>query len=158
MSNEQDLVDQILGADYFVGNDDSDASGFVGADTPRQMRRVKTPGVLLRLVLPIVSAGTIAQNATSDAFNTPQMDMRVDRFAIAASITANFLVNSISVAQKPLFIANGTLHADLLSSAAFGVSMQGWTIKAGTQIVANVTQLGATAIKFYAGIFGPTEF
>lgn len=157
MPNEQELVDQILGADYFVGDDNND---YIGADGPQGggMKRVRTPPVVLRLVLPIASAATIAQNASSDASNTPQMDMRVDRFAIAASITANFLVNSITVAQKPLFIANGTLHADLLSSAAFGVSMQGWTIKAGTQIVANVTQLGATAIKFYAGIFGPTEF
>lgn len=157
MPNEKELLDEILGADYFVGGESND---YVGADGPPQggMRRVRTPPVLLRLVLPIASAATIAQNASSDASNTPQMDMRVDRFAIAASITANFLVNSITVAQKPLFIANGTLHADLLSSAAFGVSMCGWTIKAGTQIVANVTQLGATAIRFYAGIFGPTEF
>lgn len=152
--NESEMVDAVLSGDYFVGGESND---FVGGEPPKVVRR-QTPGIVLRLVAPISSAATIAQNASSEAQVTVQRDMRVDRFAVAASLTANFLINNITGAMMPLFVATGTLHADLLSSAAFGVSLTGWTIGKGTTISCNVTQLGATAIKFYAGIFGPCEF
>lgn len=145
-------VDAILSGEAFVGGNND----YVGSEGGPQL--VQTPGTTVRLVLPVASAATIAQNASADVVATPQRTTRVDRFAIAASTTANFLVNTITAAQLPMFIASGTLHADLLSSAAFGVSMCGWTVKGGTSINLNVTQLGATAAKFYAAVFGPTEF
>jgi hypothetical protein len=151
--NEAELVDAVLSGDYFVGGESND---YVGADAPRKVK--SGPGMVLRLVCPISSAATIAQNGTADCAVTVQRDMRVDRFAVAASLSANFLINNLQGAMMPLFVSSGALHADLLSSAAFGVSLTGWTIGKGTTITCNVTQLGATAIKFYAGIFGPTEF
>lgn len=158
--NAEQLLNIALSGDAFVGDDNDDDDGelgyepFLGAETP-QVKTVKQKGLMLRLVLP-VSSPPIAAGASGSASNKPQFKMRVDRIAIAASTTAAFTVQAITVGQRPIFIATGVLHADLLSSVAYGVSLAGWTCEAALDITFNVTNISAAAAVFYAGIFGPT--
>lgn len=158
MPTAEQLLDAALSGDAFVGDDEGEEVGydpFLGAETPQGIKVVKQKGLMLRLVLPVSSASIVA-GATGSASNKPQFKMRVDRIAIAASITAAFTIQAITVGQRPIFIATGTLHSDLLSSVAYGVSLAGWTCEAALDITFNVTNISAAAAVFYAGIFGPT--
>ena len=159
MQSAEELLNAALSGDAFVGEDDDDEEvgydPFMGAETPKGIKTVKQKGLMLRLVLPVSSA-LIPAATPGSASNKPQFKMRVDRIAIAASITAAFTIQAITVGQRPIFIATGILHADLLSSAAYGVSLAGWTCEAALDITFNVTNISAGAATFYAGIFGPT--
>lgn len=161
MATAEQLLDAALNGDAFVGDDVGDdeflgADMFLGAETPQGVKVKKTTPLLLRLVIPFSSTAAIAAGATGTATNKPQFKMRVDRIAVAASIAASFVITGISVGQRPIFVAGGNLHCDLLSSAAFGVSLAGWTCDAALDITFNVTNISAAAATFYAGIFGPT--
>lgn len=160
MATAEQLLSAALDGDAFVGDDGGDEEEvgydpFMGAETPN-VKTVKQKGLMLRLVLPVSSTAAIAAGAAGTASNKPQFKMRVDRIAIAASITAAFTISAITVGQRPIFIATGTLHADLLSSAAYGVSLAGWTCEAALDITFAVNNISAAAATFYAGIFGPT--
>jgi hypothetical protein len=165
MPTAEQLLDAALNGDAFVGDDDDDdfLSGddvgydpFLGAETPKGIKTVKQKGLMLRLVIPFSSPAAIAAGAVGTATNKPQFKMRVDRIAVAASISAAFVVNSITVGQRPIFVSQGNLHSDLLSSAAYGVSLAGWTCEAALDITFGVTNISAAPATFYAGIFGPT--
>jgi hypothetical protein len=159
MATAEQLLDAALNGDAFVGDDDDEEIGydpFLGAETPQGIKTKKQPGLMLRLVIPFSSPAAIAAGAVGSATNKPQFKMRVDRIAIAASISAAFVVQSITVGQRPIFVSTGLLHADLLSSAAYGVSLAGWTCDAALDITFGVQNISAAAATFYAGIFGPT--
>lgn len=155
--------DEIVGGDTMVGYDYTD---MFGGDDPGVAEvaaaraaggvviRKKSPQTLREQTLPFAQAYTAAQTANTTL--SPQRMFRPERLTFASLTAQYFLLNSLTIAQEPQFVADGQALCQLFSEVAVGMRLKGKTANLGAQIVLGLTNLDAVnAHTVYGQFVGP---
>jgi hypothetical protein len=156
---------EIVGGDEIVGYDYSE---MFGADvSPGQLAQVAQaraaggavirqtkPSTLREQVLPFYRSYVLSETASITSY--PQRLFRPERLTFASLTAQYFLINSVSIAQEPQFVADGGALAQMYTEVAVGMRLKGKTANLGAQIVVNATNLDAANTRILYGQFvGP---
>jgi len=106
-------------------------------------------------VLGFDSVATVAAAATAIITNRPQVVFRPDRIVVPASISPSFLINDFKVGKNSQFAAASAVPAEIFSQNAFGVRLKMDTANPAVDVVINVTNISAGALRFLAAVIGP---
>jgi hypothetical protein len=101
------------------------------------------------------SVSTIAAAATTNVTSRPQLTFRPDRFVVAGSIAASFLVNDLKIGKNSQFLAGVAVPGEAFGQQAVGVRLKLDTAQVSQDIVINVTNTSAGALRFNAVMIGP---
>lgn len=158
--------------DEIVGDDDVEA--LLGAVMPRGARRGAAlrraiaakrvaSGTLVKQTRPdkardyplsLDSVTTIAAAATASITTRPQVLFRAERLVIGNAIAPSFLVNDLKIGKNSQFVNAGSLPGEAFSNLSVGVTLKMDTAQVGNDIVINVTNTSAGALRFVAAILG----
>lgn len=160
-----------VGDDEIVGDDDVEA--LLGAvRLPRRrgaaLRRAiaakrVASGTLVRQTRPdkardyplsLDSVTTIAAAATASITTRPQVLFRAERLVIGNAIAPSFLVNDLKIGKNSQFVNAGSLPGEAFSNLSVGVTLKMDTAQVGNDIVINVTNTSAGALRFVAALMG----
>lgn len=100
------------------------------------------------------SVATVAAGATSQITSRPQVLFRPERLVLSQAAAPAFLVNDLIVGKNSQFAAAGTLPGDAFGPTAFGVRLRCDTAQISNDVVLDVTNISAGALRFNAAIFG----
>ncbi len=152
-----ELVGDVLGYEDIVGVEAgamqriSPIPGYPGGAT----LRTRGPAKAREWVMGIDSVSAIAATATAILTTRPQVTFRVDRLVVAGSIAASFLLNDFKVGMASQFVAGVAVPAEVFGQTAVGVRLKGDTAQISQDIILNVTNTSAGALRFNAAIIGP---
>ena len=100
------------------------------------------------------SVATVAAGATSQITSRPQVLFRPERLVLSQAAAPAFLINDLIVGKNSQFAAAGTLPGDAFGPTAFGVRLRCDTAQISNDVVLDVTNISAGALRFNAAIFG----
>lgn len=100
------------------------------------------------------SVTMVAAGATSQITSRPQVLFRPERLVLSQAAAPAFLVNDLIVGKNSQFAAAGTLPGDAFGPTAFGVRLRCDTAQISNDVVLDVTNISAGALRFNAAIFG----
>lgn len=156
-----------LGVDELLGEDIIGYDELVGA-APAIARLAPLPGApagsMLRTRAPskgreyfmgFDSVATVAAGATAIITTRPQVIFRPDRLVIPASIAPSFLINDFKVGKNSQMVAATAVPAEAFTQGAFGVRLKSDTAQVSQDVILNVTNISAGALRFLATLIGP---
>ncbi len=117
---------------------------------------VRGPDKAREQFLGLDSVTTIAAAATVNVTSRPQVTFRPDRLVIAATVAASFLINSFFIGRNNQSIGNVAVPAEAFTQGAFGVRLKLDTAQISQDVVLNVTNTSAGALRFNAVLIGPS--
>lgn len=129
-------------------------SAFPGYPGGAQLR-ARAPSKAREWVLGFDSVTTVAAGATTNVTSRPQVTFRPDRLVIAGSIAASFLINDIKIGMASQLIAGVAVPAEVFGQAAVGVRLKLDTAQISQDVILNVTNTSAGALRFNAAMIGP---
>jgi hypothetical protein len=116
--------------------------------------REVTPTKSRQYPLGLNSAAAIAAGASLTISSQPQETFRPERYAVASSIAASFVVNDIKIGKNSQFLTFDVVPAEVFSNLAVGVDMKLDTANLGNLISVTVTNISAAASFFYSSLIG----
>lgn len=100
------------------------------------------------------TVGTVAAGANVQIISRPQVTFRPERLVIGGAIAASFLVNDIKVGKNSQLTNSAALPGDAFAPTAFGVRLRMDTAQVSMDVVLDVTNISAGALRFNAALFG----
>lgn len=100
------------------------------------------------------TVGTVAAGANVQIISRPQVTFRPERLVIAGAIAPSFLVNDLKVGKNSQFVNSAALPGDAFGPTAFGVRLRMDTAQISMDVVLDVTNISAGALRFNAALFG----
>jgi hypothetical protein len=100
------------------------------------------------------TVGTVAAGANVQIISRPQVTFRPERLVIAGAIAPSFLLNDLKVGKNSQLVNSAALPGDAFAPTAFGVRLRMDTAQISMDVVLDVTNISAGALRFNAALFG----
>lgn len=121
-----------------------------------QTLRTRAPSRAREQMLGFDSVATIAAAATASITSRPQVTFRPDRLVVAGAVAASFLINDLKIGKNSQLLAGVAVPAEAFGQTAFGVRLKMDTAQVSQDIILNVTNISAGALRFNAVMIGPS--
>ncbi len=151
------LGEDIIGYDELVGVAPSIAARLapLPGSPAGAMLRTRPPSKGREYFMGFDSVATVAAAATAIITTRPQVVFRPDRLVIPASIAPSFLINDFKVGKNSQMVAATAVPAEAFTQGAFGVRLKSDTAQVSQDVILNVTNISAGALRFLATLIGP---